>query len=295
MQITCPHCSTVYEVPDAKMTSRQKLRCSACKTVWTFDPFSGTGKAGAEKQDPAERFPMLKDELKEYADFRFENEEEAGFDFNSLSEPLENGDLPEDFKIPEFKEPFAPVGLPDKNGWEEWSKTLFILTLACIGAAIWLFFFHPIRKIPLAFHSVSYEFIEQNYKKFLTIKASLRNDSDKFAYPRKFKVVFYSPNGRQLADRTVESPLSVLAAGQTGELEIRLERPPAQASKAELILDETDFADAADLPASVPEKAPTGRLKQMRPDVLIDGDENISPENGMQEDAYSRSEAGNAE
>ena len=127
----------------------------------------------------------------------------------------------------------------------------------------------------MAFKTVTYEFIEKDYKKFLIINASLENQSPDYAYPRRFKVVFYSSNGRFLADRAAPSPLGALPPGETGSFELRFERPPAQAAKAELVL------DSVDLPSAISEPEATGRLKKMQPVPLKDGTENRSPEEGM--------------
>lgn len=218
------------------------------------------------------------EEKKENFSFYDDGEEPPTFDFNSPSEETE---LPEDFKIPEFKEPFTPVDYPDKTFWQEWSKPLFFLSLLCIAGAVWLTFFHKVKTIPMAFKTVTYEFIEKDYKKFLIINASLENQSPDYAYPRRFKVVFYSSNGRLLADRAAPSPLGALPPGETGSFELRFERPPAQAAKAELVLDAVDFSEQADLPVEHPEPEAIGRIKKMQPVPLKDGTENRSPEEGM--------------
>lgn len=222
--------------------------------------------------------------------FRFYDDEEEPpqFDFNS---PSEASELPPDFKIPEFKQPFAPVDYTEKTFWQEWSKSMFFLTLLCIAGVVWLTFFHSVKSVPMAFKTITYEFIERDYKKFLIINASLENKSDKFAYPRRFKVIFYSANGRLLADRAAPSPLGVLPPKETGTLELRFERPPAQSAKAELILDAVDFSDNGKLPAPPEETGVTERQKKLQSAPLKDGTENRSPEEGTQERVLPKPES----
>ncbi len=255
---------------DPEWTTEEAKGSALEEEAFSDVPDSSFAPSGDEREN--ERFG-------ESEGFRFYDDEEEPprFDFNSPSEAAE---LPSDFKIPEFKQPFAPVDYPDKTFWQEWSKPLFFLTLLCIAGVVWLTFFHSVKSVPMAFKTVTYEFIERDYKKFLIINASLENKSEKFAYPRRFKVVFYSSNGRRLSDRASPSPLGMLPPKETGNFELRLERPPAQAAKAELILDAVDFSESDGLSAPPAKDDATERQKKLRVLPLKDGTENRSPEEG---------------
>jgi predicted Zn finger-like uncharacterized protein len=38
MRITCPHCQTVYEVPEPSLGTGRRLRCARCQDTFAVDP-----------------------------------------------------------------------------------------------------------------------------------------------------------------------------------------------------------------------------------------------------------------
>jgi predicted Zn finger-like uncharacterized protein len=55
MRITCPNCSTLYDVPRSSLAARRSVRCSRCGAVWQPTPAtatSSTREVGPERLTP---------------------------------------------------------------------------------------------------------------------------------------------------------------------------------------------------------------------------------------------------
>ncbi len=310
MLFTCPQCRTLYDVPDAKARNVHRMRCAVCGCVWdtapepepAFFPEAVEQEAASAEDLPAgsgeavfsdvrpETFAPADEEFRE-VDFRMEEDEDpfdgsggeddVSFDFNASSNAPK--DDAADFKIPAFDGVFREPEKKPAPGYLAWVKPLYFLSIACLFGAIYLLFFHKTPSVPLTFHAVSYEFIEQDYRRYLIMHAALHNESDQFAKLDTFKIKFFDSRDRNILDMEVASPLRVLPAGKTGTFDLRVERPPANASKVELVLEAVQLSETpfAVLPKEIPDSDNRILNKKVEPLPPSDGTENRSPEEGM--------------
>lgn len=311
MLFTCPQCQTLYDVPDAKARNVHRMRCAVCGRVWDTAPEPGpelSPASGEQEAGPAENLPPdssdavfsdvrpetfapAAEEFRE-VDFRMEEnrdpfdpnhtgDDNVSFDFNAPSNAAKGEDP--DFKIPTFDGVFREPEKKTGPGYLAWVKPLYFLSIACLFGAIYLFFFHKTPSVPLTFHAVSYEFIEQDYTRYLIMHAALHNESGKFAKLDTFKIKFFDSRERNILDMEIASPLRVLPAGKTGTFDLRVERPPANAAKVKLVLDTVELSETPfPVPAKeIPDSENKILNKKVEPLSPPKGRENRSPEEGM--------------
>ncbi|MBO4643342.1 MAG: zinc-ribbon domain-containing protein [Alphaproteobacteria bacterium] len=203
MLITCPNCQTTYNIP-ATDDPGQKVRCVKCGHVWE---------------------PVVKD-----ADFLT--------DF-SLTEPPKSQEQEPDISIPSFQDFFQE---PEKNGnrFLKWLKPLYFISLFCIVASIYLFFFRTPARAPVMLQTISYEIIQKDYKPYLILQAAAFNTTGKDIRPKTFSVRFVDEKDRTLTTTSLESPVEVLPAHGIEEIDFQIERPPSKTAKVILTLTKTD-------------------------------------------------------
>lgn len=310
MLFTCPRCQTLYDVPDAKARNVRRMRCAVCGRVWdtapqpepAFSPAPGEYEPPPAEDLPAdgrdavfsdvrpETFAPADEEFRE-VDFQTEEDEDpfaenraegdVSFDFNASSDVSK--DEAADFKIPAFDGVFREPEKKTVPGYLAWVKPLYFLSIICLFGAIYLLFFHKTPSVPLTFQAVSYEFIEQDYRRYLIMHAALHNESDKFAKLDTFKIKFFDSRERNILDMEVASPLRVLPAGKTGTFDLRVERPPANASKVELVLEAVQLSETPFPvpPKEIPDSENRILNKKVEPLPPSNGTKNRSPEEGM--------------
>lgn len=207
MLITCPNCGTNYDIPSSADNLDQKVRCVKCGHVW---------------EPAADTFDPLSIDLSMFNPYLVENP-----DFNSEPE--------QDPPIPDFQKFFAkPV--ESKTDHFKWIRPLYFVSLFCIAASIYLFFFHPAKRSFVTLQSISYELKQEDYKTFLLLQAAAFNNTDKEIRPQTFEVRFADKNNHTLTTTTLDSPVEVLPANSVEKIDFKIERPPAKTEKVTLTL-----------------------------------------------------------
>ncbi|MBR1777534.1 MAG: zinc-ribbon domain-containing protein [Alphaproteobacteria bacterium] len=199
MLITCPKCRTTYNVPSLAHHPDQKVRCVKCGHVW----------------EPASDIvdPFL-------------------IDF-ALTEPIEKQE--QAMPLPTFQDFFKE---PEKKSGRflKWLKPLYFISLFCIAASIYLFFFHPPKHMPVTLQTLSYEVVQEDYKTYLLLQAAAFNNTDQEIHPETFTVRFVDKNNRTLTTTTLESPVDVLPPHGVEKINIKIERPPSKTAKVFVML-----------------------------------------------------------
>ena len=198
MLITCPQCQTTYNIPLTD-NPEQKVRCVKCGHVW---------KPVAENTDPA------------LMDF-------------SLTEDSKSKE--QDIPIPSFHELFASPEKAD-NRFLKWLKPLYFISLFCIIASIYLFFFHQPTRAPVMLQTISSEIIQKDYKPYLILQAAAFNTTGKDIRPQTFTVRFTDKDDRTLTTTSLNSPIDLLPAHGVEQIDFQIERPPSKTAKVILTL-----------------------------------------------------------
>lgn len=203
MLITCPKCNTSYEVPAVIDKPDQKVRCARCGHVW---------EPAADVIDPLSIDLIL----------------------SNISAKRKEEPAP---AIPDF---FAPLPEKKNEDFLKWLKPLYFISLFCIVASVYLFFFHPAKNSPVTLQSISYELEEQDYKTYLVLKAAAFNNTERSIRPQKFTVRFADEENRTLTVTDVESPVDILPPKSIEEVTVKIERPPSKTAKIIMTLTEME-------------------------------------------------------
>lgn len=198
MLITCPECKTTYDAPSTADNPEQKVRCTKCGCVW---------QPAAEVID----IPLI--------DFSLQQEEES---------------IPET-PLPAFRNYFDSPKKQDFN-FIKWLKPLYFFSLFCITASIYLFFFHPSKRIAVTLQPVSYEIVQKDYKSYLLLQTGAYNNTDAEIYPQTFTVRFADKDDKTLTTVSLASPVETLKPKSFSELSFQIERPPSKTAKVVLTL-----------------------------------------------------------
>ena len=202
MLITCPNCNTTYNVPSSAEHPDQKVRCLKCGHIW--DP-------AAEILDPLLiDFALLE---------------------NDNPEPEPEQEMP----MPAFQN-FFQEPEKDDTAFLKWLKPLYFISLFCIASSIYLFFFQPPKRTPVTLQTVSYELKQKDYKTYLFLQAAAFNNTDQEIQPQSFTVHFTDEHDKTLTTTTLDSPVAVLPPRSVENVNIQIERPPAQTAKVILTL-----------------------------------------------------------
>ena len=198
MLITCPRCQTTYNIPLISDNPEQKVRCVKCGHVWEL------------MTDGID--PILTD-----------------FSLAQESKPTEQ-ELP----IPSFQDLFKEP--ENNNRFLKWLRPLYFISLFCIAASIYLFFFHTPAHSPVTLQTISHEIIQKEYKPYLILQAAAFNNTGKNIRPEIFTVRFSDASGRVLTTVSLESPIDLLPAHSVEQIDFQIERPPAKTAKVVLTL-----------------------------------------------------------
>lgn len=209
MLITCPQCKTQYNVPLASETTGQKVKCVKCGCIWETD-----GKATF---------------------FETENLPDFVNETISFNAHTDSGNEEDDIPMPTFQDFFKP---PEKKepDFLKWIRPLYFTALFCIAASIYLFFFRSPVLAPVTLQTMAYEFVQEEYKTYLLLQAAAFNNTDREIVPETFTVRFSDEDGRLLTTTAVVSPVSVLTAGGTEKIDLKIERPPSKTAQATVTL-----------------------------------------------------------
>lgn len=209
MLITCPQCLTNYDVPSVLEETGQKVKCVKCGCVWEIDD--------ATVEPEAEDLPNFDDEA-------------IAFDPAPAAE-IGEPDIP----MPAFQDFFKP---PEKKepDFSKWIRPLYFVSLFCIAASIYLFFFRSPARAPVTLQTLAYESVQEEYKTYLVLHAAAFNNTDKEVIPEMFNVRFSDENGRLLTATDIASPVSALPARGMGQIDLKIERPPSHTAQASVTL-----------------------------------------------------------
>ena len=209
MLITCPQCLTNYDVPLVFEETGQKVRCVKCGCVWEID----NGNVEPETED----LPDFDSDI-------------ITSDINPRPEINE-----QDIPFPTFQDFFNP---PEKKevSFLKWIRPLYFISLFCIAASIYLFFFRSPVKAPVTLQTLAYETVQEEYKTYLVLQAAAFNNTNKDIVPETFSVRFLDENGRLLTTTTIPSPVPALPAESMEKIELKIERPPSQTAQATVTL-----------------------------------------------------------
>ena len=205
MLITCPNCNTTYNVPSISEHPDQKVRCVKCGHIW---------EPAAEILDP------LLIDLALHTDKNPEQEQDKPI-------PIFH-----DF----FKEPEK-----EKTTFLKWIRPLYFTSLFCIAASVYLFFFQSPKRAPVTLQTLSYELMQKDYKTYLLLRTAAFNNTDHEIQPQAFTVHFTDENNKTLTTTTLNSPVAVLPPRGVEDVNIQIERPPAQTAKVILTLSKMKF------------------------------------------------------
>ena len=206
MLITCPQCLTNYDIPPALEETGQKVRCFKCGCVWEID--DGTPLPEPEDQ------PGFDDDA-------------AVFDPPPPEEPdISLTAFQDFFKQPEKKDP----------SFLKWIRPLYFISLFCLAASIYLFFFRSPIRAAVSLQTLSYESVQEEYKTYLVLHAAAYNNTDKEITPQAFVVRFSDKDNRLLTTVELASPVSVLPANGMEKIDLKIERPPSQTARATVVL-----------------------------------------------------------
>lgn len=232
MLFTCPQCKTSYDVPASQVDNVRNLRCAECGRVWSPVFFEEPQPIPTENQEGEQQ----------------ENQEGEPISFDPPPPPFD--DMPiggppspreEDIDLSAVKDIFHH---PEKRPLHMvWLRPLYFFSIICIAVSIYLFFFYTPEKFPIVFESVRHDHVEKDYKKYLVLTANIHNESDKDAHLETLKVKFFNTLGRQITSGIVKSPLEMIPAGKSETVQIEIERPPAQAANATLVIDKVRFEE----------------------------------------------------
>ena len=209
MLITCPQCSTNYDVPSILEETGQKVKCVKCGCVWEID--------NAEIDPEPEDLP----------DF----DQNIQMDAPLFTPQIEDPDL----SLTAFQDFFKP---PEKKAPDflKWIKPLYFVSLFCIAASIYLFFFRTPIRASVTLQTLSYESVQEEYKTYLVLQAAAFNNTDKDIIPETFSVRFLDKDGRLLTTTAIAAPVSVFPAHGMEKLALKIERPPSQTAQATVTL-----------------------------------------------------------
>lgn len=203
MLITCPKCRTNYNVPSIADNPEQKVRCVKCGHVW---------KPAMDMVDP------------------------VFLNFSLIDKEVEEEQKALSASAPAFQEFFKEETEIKKDNLSKWIYPLFFLSLFCIAASIYLFFFHIPERSAVTLQTISYEMAQQDYKKYLILQAAAFNNTDEDIRPEEFTVYFIDENDNTLTTAVLPSPIDVLPARGINQLKFQIERPPSKTVQAVLKL-----------------------------------------------------------
>lgn len=273
MLYTCPKCHTVYDVPAEKARTVSKMKCAVCGNVWRITEEADDVENNREPFEPAlpdvsssfaeetvQREPLSSEgEELTYVEDEYPAQEayseeapaypDETYDFHaSYDEPLPNPDF--------IKNPFDTVlneaAKEKPPSYFSWVKPLYFLSVLFIFMTVYLFFFYMPSKVPLTFKNISYDFQEKDFRPYLTVHATLFNESEKDAKFDAFKVRFIDSSGRPIIDTDV--PVTgFLPAKEIGVFDATIERPPANAVKVQLMLEKIELLEPSKIQGIVKE------------------------------------------
>lgn len=241
MRFVCPSCQTEYEIPDDKAQNSAKVRCSVCGFIWKFAP--------PENQEKDET-PVSIDP---YADVRD--------DFPSFA-PLGGNKKDDEITPPDsfFESPVhvrEEDDTPRRNARR--ALNLIFSSFVMVAAAFALKFFYQKPVVPVGFENVSYNFVEEDYKRFLAVEGALVSKTPHAVKIPTVWARFFGKGNIALTEQEIAVDLPVLMPQSTQKFALKIERPPSSAVKAELVL-KNIVVQKDEIPAAViPAKAnPTG-------------------------------------
>lgn len=209
MLITCPQCLTNYDVPSVLEETGQKVKCVKCGCVWEIDDDA--------VEPEAEDLPGFADDT---------------IDFNPAP-ASETGES--DIPMPSFQDFFKPQEKKEP-AFLKWIRPLYFVSLFCIAASIYLFFFRSPVRAPVTLQTLAYESVQEEYKTYLALHAAAFNNTDREIVPETFSVRFSDEDGRLLTTTAVASPVPVLPARGMEKIDLKIERPPSQTARADVTL-----------------------------------------------------------
>ena len=223
MFFTCPNCGTVYDVPADKAVLAPKFSCAKCGHIWKPSysvpeeriTFKQPPQKKAEKPAP---FSQEEDPL-DAAAHDFEN---PAFEINGLG-PDSADDNP-DLSVfnPIFKQP------EEKPFYFQWLIPLYITGIFCAFIAVYTLFFHDPRLPDLTIESLSTEFVENETKDELYLKAVLKNNTPDPLIVGAFKVTYIDAQDHALIGQEIPVSDLKIEAGETKPYTLFIGRPPSK-------------------------------------------------------------------
>lgn len=222
MFFTCPNCGTVYDVPADKAVLAPKFSCAKCGHIWK-PSYSVPEERVTFKQPPVKKAEKTIDPLPETEDPL----DAAAHDFENPAFAINGPDPADDSPDlsvfnPIFKQP------EEKPFYFHWLVPLYVAGIFFAFIAVYTLFFHDPRLPDMTIESLSTEFVENETKDELYLKAVLKNNTPDPLIVGAFKVTFIDGQGRVLIGQDIPISDLKIEAGETRPYTLFIGRPPSK-------------------------------------------------------------------